>query len=59
MSRLEKMIDELANYNNITLTSLIELRLNKTFKLYLDELVTASDNLSVNKLANVYKELNR
>ena len=58
-SKLEKLYDEVCNYDSLTFKDNIESRLNKVLTRYIEDLDNASDRILGKKISTVYKELSR
>ena len=58
-TRIEKLYDEVKDYDKLTLRDNIEDRLNKVMLQYLDSLDSASDRVLGKKIRIVCKELSK
>ena len=58
-TKLEKLYDEVCNYDSLTLKNNIENRLNKVLLRYIEELDNSSERVLGKKVTTVYKELSR
>lgn len=58
-TKIERLYDEVCQYDNLTFKDNIENRLNKVLSKYISDLDDASDRVLGKKISTVYKELNR
>lgn len=58
-TKIERLYDEVCQYDSLTFKDNIEDRLNKVLSKYISDLDDASDRVLGKKISTVYKELNR
>lgn len=58
-SKVERLFDEVSNYQDRSIVDNINERLTKTLTRYLEDLEYSSERLRCKKLRTVYKELSK
>ena len=58
-TKIQRLWDEVKDYQELTISDNIKERLNKTLNRYLEDLNSSSDRLLGKKVRTVYKELSK